>query len=157
MQLLLCCLPVITHSYSSGVHRCCENAQVCSISGCQILPPPNARKNLHKVIFNSRKRGLYDQVPIAIRHLERVSVAGGERLLWRFVFLRAAVSRNPPDVRALPRWRAWIAPRLQVAVRDDVLFLVLHTTTNDCICSRWRTQSESAKLPRWMRAGSAYC
>ena len=62
--------------------------------------------------------------------VNRVQIALKEDLLWR-VFRRAsAPSFKPPDVRFLSLRCRGITPRLQLALRNEVLVLVLHRDAN---------------------------
>ena len=126
---LLELLPVFSHCNRSGVHGCYKEAQPRPVERIQRLACPDTRKHPNKVVLDTSKRILDDQVPVTVRHLDGVSVGCSERLLRRFVFLLSAVSADAPDVRASTCWCARVTPRLQIAVRNDMLSFVLHVVT----------------------------
>jgi len=94
----------------------------CSKVGCFRL----ASKS--RVVTNIASRvasaALKDQVAPAVRQMDRIQISLMKDLLGCLATRIGAVFVEPPDIWRLTSWCCWIAPRLEVALRDEMLLLV---------------------------------
>ena len=125
VHLLLRLSPVFAGLVCSGMHSCREQAERRAINIAQRFPLTDSVAHSNEFTLKLSERVFDDQISLAIRHLDRVSVGSGEGLLWRPAKGVSSILGNSPDKGALARRHNRIAPRFQVAVRNEMLFLLL--------------------------------
>lgn len=103
-----------------------EGAQHHSLRERGLLPPRKCRvADPHERILQTLKAMLENEVALAVRPVDRVQVGLMEDVLGRLALRVRAVLVEAPDVRRLFGGSLRVAPRLQVALRDEVLLPVL--------------------------------